>query len=213
MRLLATILATILLQGCASMSLQAKRVVEQSRQNRPPWVTTTPESWRIDMSTFDYVASKERIIDITLGLDQAYVSAIAEMRVKVRDFLVLYWSQEASFAAFSAEDRSLLDRQLLNTLDRRLDGAIVQDIYFEKLVNPTAEDSLRDTFTVYVQLRLESFELAQLFSEIQSTLASSSRPTWQKFAQLPQAFPVAALQSRHPISHAVDSVGDSNYAE
>lgn len=188
------------------MSLQAKRVVEQSRQVRPTWlVGPSSDSWQLNQVGFEFVSTKERVLDITLGLDQAYVAAIAEMRLKVRDFLLQQWAQQSNFASLTAEDRSSFDRQLLKILETRVDGSVVQDIYFEKLFVPNAEETLRDTYTIYVQMRLDAPQLAQVLREFQNYCAASPKEGWQKFAKNSQAFPIDSLQRQIPQSDQVET--------
>lgn len=187
------------------MSLQARRVVEQSRQTPPPWIAHGALNWHFDQTAFELVSTKERILDITLGLDQAYVSAVSEMRLKLHDFLVKYWTERGAYAALTAEDRTLFERQLLQTLESRIDGSVVQDIYFEKIFVPGSDDSLRDTYTVYVQLRVESPQMALLLSEVKEKLATSPRQSWNQFAQMTEAFPIEKLKQQTPQSDLVDS--------
>ncbi len=178
------------------------RVIERSRQERPSWLAAVMQGsqpsgredlaaqvWAPGQAEYQLVARKDKILDITLGLDQAYELALSNMRLKVRDFLLDYWKSQGSLGQLSGEDMQLFEAKLGETLAKQLKSDLVQDIYYEKVDSEDIKASIPLSYAVYIQMKMNQSQMNSLMRDLQQFCQESSRPHLQQLAQNRQAFP------------------------
>lgn len=189
----ATLLACASLKGSSHANF---RVVERSRQEKPEWAQSAQAGksvavrpWQFGQDPFEYVVSKDKILDITLGLDQAYELALTNTRLQVRNFLKDYWQQRGTLGPLVAEDLELLEAKLHQVAEKQVNDSLIQDIYYEKIAVDAAKEPFPLSYTVFVHVKMGQVQMYELMREVQKACQESPRPQLQQLAQNRQAFP------------------------
>lgn len=185
--------------ACSGRSVQFstdQRIIERSRQEKPEWAVSVQPGrsaplrpWQFGQGDFEYIVSKNRILDLTLGLDQAYQMALTNMRVQLHSFLREYWQERGSLGPLHEEDLRLLNAKLDKILEMKVTESLVHDMYYEKVAFDDSKELLPLSYTVFVRMKMDQTQVNELMKEVKKACQESPRPHLQQLAQNRQAFP------------------------
>jgi hypothetical protein len=179
----------ILASSCRqAASLSEVRVVEQSRRERPTWVSPDQSNVVKSGEIIEYHSVKTKVVDLPLGLKQAEASALNDTRLQIQNEIVLFWKKDKLFQELEAPDRALVTQQLEKLLETRVTRDLIKDIYYEKIFDPNAVAALQDTYSIHVLIQLKRSSLQGLLTELQKYCRSSLRQGLIRLAQSDQVF-------------------------
>lgn len=179
----------ILVSSCRqAASLSEVRVVEQSRRERPAWVSPDQSNVVKSGEIIEYHSVKTKVVDLPLGLKQAEASALNDTRLQIQNEIVLFWKKDKLFLELEAPDRALVTQQLEKLLEARVTRDLIKDIYYEKIFDPNAVAALQDTYSIHVLMQLKRSSLQGLLTDLQKYCRSSLRQGLIRLAQSDQVF-------------------------
>ncbi len=179
----------MLVPGCRqAASLSETRVTEQSRRERPAWVSLDQANVVKSGEIIEYHSVKTKVVDLPLGLKQAEASALNDTRLQIQNEIVLFWKKDKLFQDLEASDRALVTQQLEKLLETRVSRDLIKDIYYEKIFDPNAVAALQDTYSIHVLMHLKRSSLQGLLADLQKFCRSSLRQGLIKLAQSDQVF-------------------------
>lgn len=164
------------------------RVVEQSRRERPQWVSPDQSNVVKSGEIIEYHSVKTKVVDLPLGLKQAEASALNDTRLQIQNEIVLFWKKDKLFLELEAPDRALVTQQLEKLLETRVTRDLIKDIYYEKIFDPNAVAALQDTYSIHVLIQLKRSSLQGLLTDLQKYCRSSLRQGLIRLAQSDQVF-------------------------
>lgn len=172
--------------GCAttpespmSEGLVGATIVERSKESPPNWTVSKPNVLTGgDQSEFySLVYYKDRLLNLPLGIKQAQISALDVSQRALEDLLRgqvvgFVKAKQASVKTQTPE----FDRQISATVKAfHSENARVQDMYFERLSHtpPLDDGNIRETYRVFVLVKIARKGVPELISQLGRRLASS----------------------------------------
>lgn len=179
----------LLISSCRqAASLSESRVTEQSRRERPEWVSADQSNVAKSGDLIEYHSVKTKVVDLPLGLRQAEASALNDTRLQIQNEIMLFWKKDKLFQDLDAADRGVVTQQLEKLLETRVNRDLIKDIYYEKIFDPNAVAALQDTYSIHVLIQLKRSSLQGLLTDLQKYCRSSMRQGLIKLAQSDQVF-------------------------
>ncbi len=129
-------LISTILGSCESVP-DKMRVVEKSRQIQPQWLEAGP-GLMVGPDGIDFVICKDRILDLTLGLEQTQASVLYNLKFQIFQML----RKPINLAALSPTSARDFNQVISKTLDKELTPANLEDFYFDKVNLPRADTGL-----------------------------------------------------------------------
>lgn len=190
MNFLARFLGFALFLGaCQSQdTLNATRVLEQSRRERPAWVEEPEVNGLSQGTLINYHLVKARVLDLPLGLRQAESSAVNDTKLKIENELQALWLKDRAYQGLEAADRLTLMRYLQKLLNERVNSALIRDIYYEKIFDSAEPMNLQETYAIHILIQWPRVAMREILRDLRYFCRNSLRQNLINLSRNDQIF-------------------------